>query len=413
MGVTQTVSLVVAVTANANSLITNTVVAAANEMDFTPASAAISTTVLPVADLALSKVDSPDPVNVGDRLTYTLTLTNVGPSTASGVILTDTLPAGVTLATADGGCVGSTTLVCTIGSMAAGTTINRSIVVTVTASAAGVITNSANVAGNEFDPSLNNNAAVASTTVVPVVGLALSQIDVPDPVYVGGRLTYTLTLTNHGPSNASGVVVTDTLPTGVVLADAGGCTGTTTLICSIGALNNGASATVSIAVTVTVNANAVITNTAVATANELALAPATTNASTNVLAVADLALTKSASPITGTAGLPLTYTLVVQNFGPSTATGVVLTDTLPATVQFVSATGATCNGTTTVVCNLGSLLASDVLTVTITVLPKTSGTVSNSAQVASAVYDPNLANNTTSPVVTPVKARLFLPLVRR
>jgi uncharacterized repeat protein (TIGR01451 family) len=132
-----------------------------------------------------------------------------------------------------------------------------------------------------------------------------------------------------------------------------------------------------------------------------------------VLPVADLSITKSASPITGTAGLPLTYSLVVRNFGPSTATGVAVTDTLPANVQFVSATGGTCSGTSSVVCNLGSLLANGVTTTTITVLPLSSGTISNTATVGSAVYDPNLANNTTNLVSTPVKARLLLPLIRR
>ncbi|MFN8595076.1 MAG: hypothetical protein U0559_02695 [Anaerolineae bacterium] len=395
---------------------TNTALVASDQLDVEPRnnSSTASTTILALTDLALSKTAAPDPARVGGLITYTLIVTNAGPSAATGVILTDTLPAGVTLATTDGGCAGSTTLVCSIGTLNAGEAISRSIVVTVTVDAANTITNNASVTGTELDSNPTNNVAAVSTAVLPVAGLAISSIDEPDPVYIGARLVYTLTVVNGGPSNATGVVLTDTLPAGVTLANASaGCTGATTLTCAIGALNNGASATVSIAVTVTVGADTMITNTASATANEFAFGPATSTATTVVLPAADLAITKTANPITGTAGLPLTYSLVVRNFGPSPATGVVVTDTLPATVQFVSASGGTCNGTNSVVCNLGSLLASDVTTVTLTVLPTTSGTISNTAQVTSGIYDPNLANNTTDPVVTPIKVRLFLPLIRR
>ena len=395
---------------------TNTAVVGSDQLDveLLNNSSTVSTTILPLTDLALSKTATPDPARVGGVITYTLVVTNAGPSAATGVILTDTLPAGVTLSTADGGCVGSSTLVCTIGTVNAGESKSRSIAVTVSADAASIITNNATVTGNELDLNLVNNAAAVSTTVLPDAGLALTSSAVPNPVYVGARLVYSLTLTNGGPSNATGVILTDTLPAGVTLANASlGCTGTSLLVCTIGTLNNGASTTVSIAVTVTVGAEAVITNTAIATANETAFGPATSTAATVVLPAADLAITKTANPITGTAGLPLTYSLVVRNFGPSPATGVVVTDTLPASVQFVSADGGTCTGLSTVVCNLGSLLPSAVTTVTITVLPTTSGTISNTAVVTSAVYDPNVSNNTTDPVITPVKARVFLPLVRR
>ena len=64
--------------------------------DSADASASADTTVIPVADLSLTKGDSPDPVFVGQLLTYTLAVHNAGPSSATGVQLTDNLPAGVT-----------------------------------------------------------------------------------------------------------------------------------------------------------------------------------------------------------------------------------------------------------------------------------------------------------------------------
>jgi uncharacterized repeat protein (TIGR01451 family) len=91
---------------------------------------------------------------------------------------------------------------------------------------------------------------------VPVdADLVLTKADSPDPVTVGQTLTYTLTASNNGPANATGVTVTDTLPSGVTFVSAspsqGNCSGTTTVSCTLGDLNNGSSATVTIQVTPT------------------------------------------------------------------------------------------------------------------------------------------------------------------
>src|SRR5207245_3255172 len=59
-------------------------------------------TVTGSADLSITKTDNPDPVNAGATLTYTVTVTNGGPSTAANVQVTDNLPAGVTFQSASG-----------------------------------------------------------------------------------------------------------------------------------------------------------------------------------------------------------------------------------------------------------------------------------------------------------------------
>lgn len=130
----------------------------------------------PTADLSITKTDSPDPVNVGASLTYTLTATNNGPDTATGVIITDNLPAGVAFVSASstlGTCnSGPTTVTCTPGSLTMGGVATVQIVVTAPATA-GAITNNASVLANEADPNPANNSAQAVTTVVaPTQGTA-------------------------------------------------------------------------------------------------------------------------------------------------------------------------------------------------------------------------------------------------
>src|SRR5918994_6685140 len=110
----------------------------------------------------------------------------------------------------------------------------------------------------------------------------------------------------------------------------------------------------------------------------------------------DLVLTKSDSPDPVTRGSNLTYTIQVQN-NAAAATGVVVTDTLPSQVDFVSATpsqGTPCDRTgSAVTCNLGNMAAGAAATVTIVIQPKKAGTSSNTAGVAGTAPDINTTDN--------------------
>jgi uncharacterized repeat protein (TIGR01451 family) len=115
-----------------------------------------------------------------------------------------------------------------------------------------------------------------------------------------------------------------------------------------------------------------------------------------VVGPTDLALSKSDSPDPATVNSNLTYTVSVANRGPNDATDVVVTDTLPSQVNFVSATSSagTCNRSGgTVTCNLGQVNSGVTATVTIVVTPRNAGTISNAASVATTVADANAANN--------------------
>jgi uncharacterized repeat protein (TIGR01451 family) len=116
------------------------------------------------ADLEISKADSPDPVTVGDNLTYTITVTNNGPDAAANVVVTDTLPSGVTFVSASPGCVHAAGVVtCNLGNIPAGGSVTITIVVTVTAP--GTISNTATVTSDTLDPNTANNSDAEPTEV--------------------------------------------------------------------------------------------------------------------------------------------------------------------------------------------------------------------------------------------------------
>ncbi|MGH7770970.1 MAG: DUF7507 domain-containing protein [Candidatus Binatia bacterium] len=125
--------------------------------------------VMPMPDLGLTKTDSPDPVTVGENLTYTVVVTNNGPAAATGVTLTDTLPGSVTFVSAtptQGTCSESGgEVICILGDLSNGTSATVTIVVMPTT--AGEISNTASVTGNQPDPNTANNTATEATTVIP------------------------------------------------------------------------------------------------------------------------------------------------------------------------------------------------------------------------------------------------------
>ncbi len=119
------------------------------------------------ADLAIAKSASPDPVLAGADLVYSLTVTNLGPDVASGVTITDPLPAAVTFVSASAGCDETAGLVtCNVGDLADGGSATVSITVTVDVTYLGELANTAGVSANEADPVTENNSATTTVTVV-------------------------------------------------------------------------------------------------------------------------------------------------------------------------------------------------------------------------------------------------------
>ena len=170
-------------------------------------------------DLSITKTDLVDPVNAGEQLTYQITVVNNGPDDASGVVVNDTLPAGVTFASGDvdGAAnlvtVDATTgdIIGTIGALANGATSVITIVVDVDTDAISPVNNVASVtASPNTDPNPANNTTDEDTTINREVDVAITKNVQGTPV-AGGTLTYEIIVTNNGPGEARGVSVIDTL----------------------------------------------------------------------------------------------------------------------------------------------------------------------------------------------------------
>ena len=161
---TGTVIVHIVVTADSTVDLTNTASVVANETDTNPGNnlSTENTRVNPAADLSVAKVDDPDPVLVGENITYTIIVTNNGPSDATGVILTDTLPQGVSFVSAPAGCTELGGIVsCDLGTLLTGG--STAVEIVVTADTPGVLINSASLNANETDPDPTDNTAEETT----------------------------------------------------------------------------------------------------------------------------------------------------------------------------------------------------------------------------------------------------------
>jgi uncharacterized protein len=283
--------------------------------------------------------------------------------------------------------------------------------------------------GNIPDRISDHDQPIGYFSLVPTApDLAITKVPDRNPAPVEFNFNYNITVTNTG-TPASNVVVTDPLPSQVTLTAATTSQGTcfydsfTKIVtCNLGTVNSGS--TVNIQLTVKPRSEGTLDNTATVTTTDADSNPSNNSASANgVIAqkYVDLAtsMSESADPIF--AGENETYTVVVKNINsPVTATGVALTDTLPASMTFVSATTSQgslvtppVGSTGTVTANLGAIAPGATATVTITAKSTAAGTVTNSATASSNESDFSASNNTDSSTITVKSAALLKVLLAK
>ncbi|MEO7432027.1 MAG: hypothetical protein ABIR62_08380 [Dokdonella sp.] len=380
----------------------------------TPPARCTGTVTVPVAasaDIAVTKtVDNATP-NVGQNVIFTITATNNGPNNATGVAITDALPSGLAFvsATPSQGTFTSSTGLWTVGALINGS--SATLQVTAKVLVTGALTNTAiKTAGDQFDPDTSNNSASAIINGQPSADLQVQKtVDNAVP-NLGTNVTFTITLTNAGPNDATGVVISDPLPLGLNFVSATPSQGTyddVTGLWAVGAVGQGTSQTLTLVATTTLPGD--ITNTASVSASNQ-FDPNTANNSGGATIngqSADLQVVKTVNDANPIRGDTVTFTITATNNGPSNATGVAITDVLPAGLAYVSSTtsqGTYANGTGIwTVGNLAATGAGATATLTIVATVNTDSGFTNTAAVSAAGQpDPNPANNSSSVVITPV-----------
>ena len=391
--------------------ITNTVIVRSDEIDPVPADNAVESvvTVRPAVDLAVSQEAVPQVGLLQQELRWIVAVTNRGPSLATAVQLVDVLPTNVNLLTVEMSQGTSTnafgTVTCDLGDLASGG--GATVAFVVVPVEIGPVTNVASVAAAESDLNGIDNVVASVTTIVPAVDLAVAQQASPDPVLVGQQVTYSITVTNFGPAAATGVRLTDILPAGVSVVAVATSQGTSTneaetVVCELGQLAAGASATVII--TAGTSQVGSLTNmvTAGSAEADVALANNTATMVSQAREAADVGLAVGTEPQSPRVGQPLTWVFSVTNRGPNTATFVVLENPLPPWASFVSveaSQGSSTNAAGLIRCELGDLAAGAGASVTVVVVPTVAGSVTNAATLTTVEVDPNTADNRAEIVV--------------
>ena len=402
------------------------------------------------ADLAVTNSGSPSPVVPGSNITYTQTVMNNGPVDGIDATMTEVVPANTTfqsLVISGSGASGwscSTPAVngtgvinCTDADIPAGASgaATFTLVANVNAgTATGTqITDTISATSDTNDPNLANNSATVLTIVgaANTANLAVTNVGLPNPVIAGNNITYTVTVTNNGPGASANATLSETQPPNtsfVSIAYASGTTGWTCFsnayYCNIPSFPAGSSTTFTVVANVGsgVASGTVITDTANVSSTTIDPNPTNNNATvTTIVAAAgqaDLAVTKTGTPLTVLAGNKITYTVVVTNNGPAAVANPLLTDTFSCTLPSPPGgqtacltvtsttpypTGWTCNAASggQFTCNGPSSMAANtsatftfVMTVAAGTVPGT--TANNSAAIGPTTNDPNTANNTAT-----------------
>ncbi len=405
--------------------------------DLVPANnqATDSDTIVFEADLEITKDDGLADATLGEAVTYTIVVTNPGPSDAMGSLVEDLFPPVLTGASWT--CVGAGGGVCgaagagdisDLADLPAGGSVTYTATATVAFTApAGPFDNIATVtpAVDVTDPNPGNNTGIDTTSIV-FADLAISKDDGVTQVAPGDPVTYTIVVDNLGPNDVVGARVSDVFVPDL-LNVSWSCVGAGGGVCTpsgTGDINDpvaipaGGSVTYTVDATVATTARGVIVDGAAAIVNtanvfsnvDVADPNLANNSATDVdLLVSsdvDLAIDKDDDSCFVLPGGNTTYTITVTNAGPAIATDAIVTDTFPLEVTAVSWTcaasaGASCTG-------IGSGDISDLVTVppggsvtysaTATVDGAATGYLTNTATVepAAGITDLDLTNNTDS-----------------
>lgn len=383
------------------------------------------------ADVSIVK-SGPSSIVAGAPISYTLVISNAGPSTANGATFADTMPASITGITAtcgsaSGGAacpasvsVAGSNVSGTIPTLPVGGSVTITINGTTAAGTGTTLSNTASVSApsGTTDPTPGNNTSVVATAIRPVISITKSADT--NTLVPGGNVNYTITVTNAGPVAATGTLVTDPIATGLsnqtwTCVGSGGATctasGSGAVNDTLGAFPSGGAVTYVVSATIDSTPPTNITNTASAALASAVCAPANTaspcTATASLPAVPQVGIAKSADTMTVVPGGTIHYTVVVSNTGIMPADNTPVSDPVPTGIASQSWTctasgGAVCanaSGSGAIGETLATFPSGSFVTynVTATVSATPPGVISNTATANPAVGTLCTPGNTPPP----------------
>lgn len=358
----------------------------------------VSVTRSDTAQLQITKTAPTRPVQAGQNFTFNLAVRNNGPmniNAGQAITVTENPGAGLTIVNmtvadmANWNCSSATVCDYT-GGLANGATLNVTVTANVTAAAGTHATFSntagAGVTGRDSTP-VSNGATVVVSNETADVGIVKTVTSPVGPIASGDTVSYNLRVTNNSATTTvTGITVTDVL-NGLVRQDEGGTVDTPTvgsprypgggfvsatpgagavcpaptggansesrtLTCTIATLAPSASVDIAVVIRPKVAASGTYNNTATARSSDINDSNDGNNSSTvgiAATALVDLVALKQVSPLTASAGAPLTFLATVRNDGPSSAQAVTMVDTLPTNAVLIGTPTVSDGGT----CTLG------------------------------------------------------------
>jgi len=406
--------------------------------------------ILDSADLSLQKTVSPAAVSINDNVIFTIRVTNSGPNNATGITVSDQLPAGYTYVSDNGaGKYNNTTGIWNVGNLNNGNTLTLQITAKVNVATPANYINTAEIqTAHQRDPDstpgnglIEDDLARANVTLQSA-DLELSKTVSPTSAAAGQQVDFTINVVNLGPGNATGAAVKDVIPAGYTLIPGsvsnGGVYQTAAAALQWSDLSLPAGSNINLTFSAIVNPSGNYLNTAQVTASDLPDPDSTPNNNSateddqdnaEIIFIgpsADLSLVKNVvagntSPIVGS---QISFELIITNSGPNNAAGVQVTDLLPSGYQYLNySSSAGLYNSTTGIWNVGTVDngVSESLILDVRVLP--TGDYLNIAQVtASNLPDPDSTPNNDdgdqseddedNAVTTPIPASADLSLTK-
>lgn len=401
-----------------------------------PDTARITIPVGSYTDLGITKT-GPATIIQGQIITYEIVVTNHGASAANGAVIHDVVPAGIGSVTANvsaqSGGAANTVLSMngndlhgTIGTFPAGATVT--IAIRGMVDSAGILSNVAHIVtppGVVDTIPRNDSTPPVITVVTPTAQLRILKTVAPvaDTYSPGDKVTYTLKVTNNGPGAATGVIVTDVMTSNIVSVPTLGTPGTgvatfnpvtQTITWNIGAMANGQSTSLSYEVTLLDTGR--VKNVAIVTGTRDIVKPDSTQHIITVGRSADLIVHKkiiTAAPYT--IGQQVDYSVDITNAGPNNASGITVTDILPAGALATPSHIIVSKGqavydpaSNTILWTMDSLHTGEIATLTFHTELTATGDITNKAVISGKEPDPDLPSNTAISVIT-VGGDIFIP----